>query len=502
MRVGIIALLQESNTFIDGVTTLAHFEQELHAEGEEVRRRLESAHHEVGGFFEGLAIEEIEAVPIFAARALPYGVMTAETFETLLVRMDAALAQAGPLDGLLVAPHGATVSEGIADVDGCWLEMLRGRVGPKVPIIGTLDLHANLSPRMVAACNALIAYRTNPHLDQKERGIDAARLMARTLRGVVQPTMAAAFPPFVVNIESQATGDLPCLVVYRAARHMRNSSRVLTNSLLLGFPYADVPEMGPAVVVVTDANAALARALAADLAGFWWQCRDKFCGKLIGVEEAVARAAKLEGPVCLLDMGDNVGGGSPADGTVLLHALKQANVAPAFVCLYDPAACRELAACQVDAVAPLRVGGKTDKRHGEPFASTFRVRGFYDGRFEEPEVRHGGIKSFDQGLTAVVEADCGITVMLTSKRMPPFSLRQLTTFGIDPSRFRVLVAKGVHAPVAAYAPVCKHLIRVNTPGVTTADLSQLEYRHRRRPMFPFEPDTQWQPTEITIGHCL
>src|SRR5260370_34629593 len=104
--------------------------------------------------------------------------------------MDAALAHAGPLDGLLVAPHGATVSEGIADVDGCWLEMLRGRVGPKVPIIGTLDLHANLSPRMVAACNALIAYRTNPHLDQKERGIEAARLMARAPRREGRATVA------------------------------------------------------------------------------------------------------------------------------------------------------------------------------------------------------------------------------------------------------------------------------------------------------------------------
>src|SRR5258708_39839250 len=125
--------------------------------------------------------------------------MTPGPCETLLVGMEAALAQAGSLEGLLVAPHGARVSGGIGDVDGCWLEMLRGRVGPKVPIIGTLDLHANLSPRMVRACDALIAYRTNPHLDQKERGMDAARLMARTLRGEVRPTMAAAFPPLAVN---------------------------------------------------------------------------------------------------------------------------------------------------------------------------------------------------------------------------------------------------------------------------------------------------------------
>jgi microcystin degradation protein MlrC len=520
VRVGIIALLQESNTFIEGKTTLAHFEQDLLVEGEDVRRRLEGTHHEVGGFFEGLASESIEAVPIFAARALPYGVLTDATFETLLVRMDAALSAAGPLDGLLVAPHGATVSEGIADVDGCWLEMLRGRVGPKVPIIGTLDLHANLSPRMVAPCNALIAYRTNPHLDQKERGIDAAQLVARTLRGEVRPTMAAAFPPLAINIERQAIpevgswsqraeqtmaeflAEFPCIELHDIASFRRILPRVLTNSLLLGFPYADVPEMGAAVVVVWDGDAARAGIDARDLAQIWWQSREQFRGRLIGVEEAVKRAAKLDGPICLLDMGDNVGGGSPGDGTVLLHALHKARLAPTFVCLYDPAACHELASLPVGAVVPLRVGGHTDSRHGEPFAGNFRLRGLYNGRFEESEARHGGIKSFDQGPTAVVETESGMTVMLTSKRMVPFSIHQLTSCGLDPSKFRVLVAKGVHAPVAAYAPVCKHLIRVDTPGLTTADLSRLEYRNRRRPMYPFEPDMQWEPTEITMGHGL
>jgi microcystin degradation protein MlrC len=499
VRVGIIALLQESNTFIDGMTTLAHFEQDLLAEGEEVRRRLEGTHHEVGGFFEGLAAERVEAVPIFAARALPYGVLTLGTLETLMVRMDACLSLAGQLDGLLVAPHGATVSEGIPDVDGCWLEMLRGRVGPKVPIIGTLDLHANLSPRMVRPCDALIAYRTNPHLDQKARGIDAARLMARTLRREVKPTMAAAFPPLAVNIEAQATGDVPCSGLYRAAAHMLNSSRVLTNSLVLGFPYADVPEMGAAVIVVTDDDPALARELTANLAGEWWHDREQFRGRMISVDEAIALLAELDAPVCLLDMGDNVGGGSPADGTVLLHALHAAGI-NACVCINDPHAERAARAAGIGARLGVAVGGRTDRRHGEPFEAEFTVRGLYGGRFEEPEPRHGGFTTFDQGLTAVVETDRGLTVMLTSKRMVPFSLNQLTTCGLDPTRFHVLVAKGVHAPFAAYAPVCKHLIRVNTPGVTTADLSQLEYRHRRRPMFPFEPDTQWEPTEVTMGH--
>jgi microcystin degradation protein MlrC len=139
----------------------------------------------------------------------------------------------------------------------------------------------------------------------------------------------------------------------------------------------------------------------------------------------------------------------------------------------------------------MRLGGKTDQLHGDPLTGDFTVLGLYSGKFVEAAPRHGGWTECDQGPTAVVRGEHDLTVMLTSQRMPPFSLQQLVSCGLDPSRFRLLVAKGVHAPVAAYQPICRSLIRVNTPGCTTADLTQLEFRCRRRPMFPFEPDTVW-----------
>ena len=492
MRVGIIALLQESNTFIAAPTTLAHFEQDILVEGDAVRTRLADAHHEVGGFFAGLAVERFDAVPIFAARALPHGIVSAEAFAALLARMDAAIDRAGPLDGLLVAPHGATVSADHADADGHWLARLRQRFGRKFPIIGTLDLHANLSPTMAAACDALIAYRTNPHLDQRQRGIDAARLMARTLRGEVRPTMAAAFPPLAVNIERQLCAESPCRDVYDYAAAMLERRGVLSNSVILGFPYADVPEMGASAIVVTDNDFAQAESLVLDLGQFWWDRREQFVGQLISVDAALERASSLEGPITLLDMGDNVGGGSPGDGTTLVHALHGRPVLmPAFVCLCDPESVAQAEAAGVGGIVHLRVGGKTDNRHGKPFEADFLVRGLFEGKFAETQPRHGGFLHFDQGPTAVVETAQGLTIMLTTRRMVPFSIKQLTSCGLDPAKFRMLVAKGVHAPVAAYAPVSKHLIRVDTPGVTTADLSHLEYRHRRRPMFPLERDAEW-----------
>ncbi len=491
MRVGIVALMHESNTFIAEPTTLAHFEQDLLAEDEEVRRRLQDAYHETGGFFHGLKEAGIEAVPIFAARALPFGTVADQALATLLRRMEAALDRAGRLDGLLVAPHGAMVSETHADADGYWLNRLRKRFGPGFPIIGTLDLHVNLSPLMVASCDALIGYRTNPHLDQRERGVEAATLMARTLRGEIRPTMAAAFPPLAVNIERQLTSAPPSKPLYDQADAMLRENGVLTNSVLLGFPYADVPEMGSSVIVVTDNEPTRAQDLANRLANTWWRRRQEFIGELVGVEEAVEKAAKLEGPACLLDMGDNVGGGSPADGTEIAHALYRRRLGPSFVCLCDASAAEQARTAGVGATLRLRVGGKTDQRHGLPLEADFRVIGLFDGHFEETQPRHGGFTKFDQGPTAVVETANGLTVMLTTRRMVPFSLRQLTSCGLNPTHFRVLVAKGVHAPVAAYAPVCRQLIRVDTPGVTCADMTRLEYHKRRRPMFPFESDTTW-----------
>jgi len=493
MRVGIVGILHESNTFIDSPTTLAHFRADVFLPGEadETHRRFADAPHEIGGFFAGLESEGIEAVPLLAARATPGGVIQSAVFERLKELVDEGFAANANLDGLLVACHGAAVSQPRRDADGEWLAQVRSRIGSDKPVIATLDLHANLSRRMVDAADALIGYRTNPHVDQRERGIEAARLMARTLSGEVKPTMAAAFPRVAINIEKQLTAEPPCRPLYDMADEMLREPMVLSNSVLLGFPYADVPEMGSSVVVVTDNQPQLAQQLADQIAGYIETNRHQFAGAFLSVEEAVRQAAMLDGPVLLLDMGDNVGGGSPGDGTALADAILEqaidANLAAdAFICLADPQAAH--AAVQAGRGARLRLsmGGKVETSQGPPLTAEVEVLSLHDGKFSESAVTHGGITEFDQGPTAVVRADKGLTIMLTSERIPPFSLRQMTAFGLNPAQFQAIIAKGVHAPRAAYDSVCQHCLRVDTPGVTQADMTKLEYQQRRRPLFPFE----------------
>lgn len=486
MRVGIISLYHESNTFAKTPTTLADFEQHMLLSGPEFRQKFGWKHHEVSAFFDTLSQLGIEPVPIFMASAPPSGTITSDTLSELLRRLFEEVERAGKLDGYLVAPHGAAVSENVADVDGHWLTELRRRVGQQVPIIGTLDPHTNLTSDMVRACNALFAYRTNPHIDQYQSGVKAAELIARTLRGGAQPVLVAAYPPVAMNIERQYTDAEPCRSFFAYGDKIALQPGVLGTSVILGFPYADVPEMGSALMVVMDKDAQRGQQLVDEWAAELCRRRHDFAGELVDIDQAIDRGLSVAGPVCLLDMGDNVGGGGPADATFVLTAFHRRCVRDSFVCLSDPAAVELAWAAGSGAKITLTMGGKTDRDHGDPLTTAVTVLSLHDGRFTEPRARHGGVNEFDMGKTALVCTDSGITVMLTSRRTFPVSIIQLTSCGLDPTKFRLIVAKGVHAPVTGYAEVCPSFIRVNSPGLTTADMVTLSYRHRRHPLFPFE----------------
>ena len=488
MRIGIISLIHESNSFAVTPTTIELFHRDSLMIGEAVREAFEGGHHQISGFFEGLKKAKVEAVPIFDASTPPSGTITKETCDELMNRMFQALENAGPLDGFLVSPHGANAGEGddYRDLDGFWLRRLRDRIGTDVPIISVIDPHANLSRKMLEACDATIAYRSNPHLDQKARGLEACDLLLRTLKGEIRPTQRASFPPFGINIERQRTTEAPCLPLYELANGQLRRSAVLSNSVVLGFPYADVEEMGSSAIVVTDDDPDLAQQLADELTSYMVKHRAEFIGDYISVEDAVDHALAMKGPVCLLDMGDNVGGGGAADGTLIAHEIHAQGNTAAFICLYDPESQARARDAGVGSRLNLTMGGKTDDRHGPPFTAEVTVKSLHVGKFEEPQVRHGGDMHFDMGPTAVVSTDTGLVISLTTLRTIPLSLGIVTSIGLKPDEFQILVAKGVHAPVAAFEPVCTQMIRVNTPGATAADMRTFEYKHRRRPMYPFE----------------
>lgn len=493
-RVGILGIQHESNTFLPGLTKLHHFEECTYLRGEQIRRHYRDAHHEAAGFFEGLDAAAIEAVPLFAAFAMPGGPVEDATLENLWETAKEALHQAGPLDGLLVMPHGAAVNESRTDMDGWWLTELRKAAGAETPIIAVIDPHANLTPDMVGACNAIIAYRENPHVDQRVRGREAAGLMARTLGGQVQPVVAGGFAPLAVNIERQLTTSEPLLSLNRELNRIRAISGVLSASFIMGYVYADVPEMGGSFVVVTDDDLPLAKRLSWELINWLEIHRERFRGEMIAPEDALRLADKLPKPVALLDMGDNVGGGAPADSTVLAalcHAREDGN--RTFVSLFDPESVRRAEAAGPGSTISLEMGGWHTASPSPPLKARVKVEKICDGRFREEKPRHGGLSEFDMGRVAIVSTDSGLTVMLTSRPAFPSSANQMLAFGLIPLSFDRIILKGVHSPVAGYTEYCPSMIRVNTPGVTTADIKSLNYRNRRKPLFPFEELTAYTP---------
>jgi microcystin degradation protein MlrC len=298
------------------------------------------------------------------------------------------------------------VVESFPDGDGEVLRRLREAFGSEFPIVVTHDFHANISEPLVQDSTALVVYKTNPHVDQRERGVQAAKLLVRTIRGEIKPTQALVKPPMLFNILYQNTSKEPLKSIMDAAREMEDWRKVLVANVAAGYQYADVDEMGPSVVVVTDDDPRLARNAAQRLSDMLWEVREQLVINLPDAATAVrmaVREASSQRPTVLVDMGDNIGGGSAGDSTFILRELHEQMAHGWVMVIADPEAVQEGVQAGVRASVRLRVGGKTDNLHGEPVEVQGRVRCIHDGCYEETEPRHGGKRFHDQGVTIVIE---------------------------------------------------------------------------------------------------
>jgi microcystin degradation protein MlrC len=464
MRIGIAGFMHESNTFNPILADRAAFVAQSLALGDDMLHEWREARHEVGGFFAAADELGFNPVPLLMAWATPSGPVTEEVFEEVCAALIERL-RAGRLDGLLLALHGAMVSEGRPDADRQILARVRAAVGPDFPVGVTFDLHGNLPPDLAEVCDLAIAYRTNPHIDQHECGQRAARLLVRWVGGEIRPRLVVVKPAMLINIMKQDTSQEPLAGFMRRVRDLEKVPTILAASLLPGFAYADVPHVGPALVVVADGDTREARRLAEAIAGELVARREEFDAQLPDPATAVRRAIEeTRRPVVLVDTGDNVGGGSAGDGTVLLAEMLRQGSTGFVVCLYDPEA---VAQCkQIGERVRLCVGGKVDRHHGDPVEVEGVVRLLHDGVYTETAVRHGGKRINHMGPTALVEMPGDNWLSLTSLRHPPFSLGALTCLGLEPGRMRILVVKAAISYKAAYGPIGGAIIEAETPGVT------------------------------------
>ncbi|MGI9147042.1 MAG: M81 family metallopeptidase [Chloroflexota bacterium] len=492
MRLAALGMGHETNTFARHQTDYAAFEASGILRGEQVVRDYAESHATMAGFLEAGRLPGVEVVPLLFTFTDPAGTITRDAFDRICGEMLRLLDQQGPWDGVLLAQHGAAVSEDYPDMDGEVAARVRSLIGPNVPIGVAPDMHANLSQKLIGNVDVTVVYRTNPHLDPRPRGLECATHIVRAIRREIRPVQALEMPPVVINIVKQFTGEEPMRSIVADVEAVIQQPGMLSASVAEGYPYADVAEMGMAFVAISDGDATAARAAARWMARRAWDKRAQFVADTPTPDAALAAAmAAPRGPVLLMDVGDNIGGGSPADSTILLEAARRLGVRNYLQTLRDPAAVAHCVAAGEGATVSLDVGGKTDDLHGRPVAVTGVVRRISDGRFEEPTPTHGGWRFFDGGPTVVLETTDDHTLVLTTRLIGNTSIQQMYSVGVRPETMHVIVAKGVVSPRPAYEPIAAQVVLVNTPGVTTSDLSQFTYRHRRRPLYPFEMDAEY-----------
>ncbi len=492
MRLALLGYYHETNTFSRTPTMYADFEQVGILHGPEMVREHREAQSTITGYLEVGEEPDVEVVPLYFTTTGPLGMISADAFERISADCLQLLGDNGPWDGILLVLHGAAVSERYRDADGEFAARVRALVGPEMPIGISSDLHGNITARMVESATVMNLYRTNPHLDARIRARECGEIIVRTVRGEVQPVQAIETPPLVVNIVKQFTGAEPMLGMMNDVEAVLRRPGMLSASAVMGYPYADVPEMGMSFIAVHDGDPAAARDAARWMARRAWERRAEYVGDTPSADEALRHAmAVQQGPILLLDVGDNIGGGSAADSTILLEAAQRLGARRYLQTLYDPEAVVACVAAGVGATVTLAVGAKTDNMHGRPVTVTGRVRTIFEGTWEDPRPTHGGWRFFDGGTTVVLETSDEHTLVLTSNRVGNTSIEQMYALGIWPEKKQVIVAKGVNSPLAAYAPIAAEIIFVNTPGVTSSDLSTFTYRHRRRPLYPFETDATY-----------
>lgn len=489
MRIGIGQLSQESNTFNPLPTTREDFEPFGAFRGPELVERMADT-NELGGFIQALRAwpESPEVVGLVRLWAWPSGPATRATFDWLRAEVLEALRRRGPVDAVLLALHGAMVAEGTPDVEGEMLAAVREVLGPGRPLVATLDLHANVTPRMVAAADALVLYHTAPHIDVFETGRRGAAVLRRILIEGARPVAAFRKLPLVVPAERANTED-PASISHgfkRQLQELEADPHILSAGLATVQPWLDIPELGTAVLVVADGDAGLAESASGRLAAEVWERRREYLPELVGIEEAVRQAHEAaEGLVVLSDSADATTSGAPGDSTwVLRELLRYDWPRPALVTLVSPEVVAAARRRGVGAEFTTTLGGIRDRRFAQPITVTVQVAGLFEARF----VMSGHLArnlAIDMGPAAVLR--CGnVHIVVTARSGPHFAPELFRAAGLDPFAAGVLVAKSPCGFRAAYGARARKIVLVRAPGCAPSDFWNYPYQWIPRPLWPWD----------------
>jgi microcystin degradation protein MlrC len=375
------------------------------------------------------------------------------------------------------------------DVEGHLLAAMRACVGPGLPIVVTLDHHANVTRAMVESADAITAYRPCPHGDMRETGRRGARMLLAMLRGQLRPTTAFRKIPLVTPCEHFLTAKPPMKTWFDMARELTTQADVAEALPFAVQPWMDVPEFGWSAVVVTNNNPSLADRLCAQLANWAWNHRAEFYSTKFEPTEAVCRAAAApQGPIVIADGADATNGGSPGDSTCLLREfLRQKITCTALLTMVDPDAVELAQQAGIGKSITVALGAKRSRKYHQPIEVTARVARFSDGRFN---LRGHIAMKVNMGRCVVLEIG-SIKVVVSEFAGPGHDPEVFRHIGLEPRDAQIVVVKATVGHIDAYRDIMKENLPTECPGPSPSCLERLDYRRISRPMYPFDKGMRW-----------
>lgn len=484
-RIAFGGFLHETNTFAPSKAGMEHFRQgggwPSLATGDEVFAAIHNVNVGASGFVEAGREQGWTLVPTLWAAASPSAHVTSEAFETITGELVDRIRAALPCDAVYLDLHGAMVSEGFDDGEGEVLARVRAAIGPDIPLVASLDLHGNVTARMVAMADALIAYRTYPHVDMAGTGARSAAYLAKLLGGKDRHAKAFRQIPFLIPIAWQATAMEPCRTIYRELAALEGEA-VPTLSFLPGFPAADFPDCGATVIAYGRTQAEADRAADA-VADRVIASESAFNGRVYepedGVREAMTLAQSATRPIVISDTQDNPGAGGDSDTMGMVRALIACDAQRAAIGLIvDPAAVAQAHAAGEGATITLSLGAKSGVPGDAPVTAAFMVERLSEGKFIADGPFYGGSR-MNLGPCACLRIG-GVRIVVASRKAQMADQAMYRQVGIEPRDQAILVNKSSVHFRADFEPIAETILVCAAPGPMPVSPASLPWQNLRK----------------------
>src|SRR6478609_1213766 len=508
-RIAVGGFLHETNTFAPTKANFADFQHgggwPAMTEGADVLKVMRRINVGLAGFVDSAEANGWNLIPTIACGASPSAHVTKEAFERIVKVMVDGIAAAGPLDAVYLDLHGAMVTEHLDDGEGEILARVRRVIGPDVPLVASLDLHANVTPEMMEHADALIAYRTYPHVDMAETGRASAKHLALLLKTKQRFAKSFRQLPFLIAISWQCTNDFPTKGIYEKLAALE-SDAVPTLSFAPGFPAADFRDCGPSVFAYGRTQAD-ADAAADKLVALVESHEDDFDGRIYSPDDGVRLAMELAKsatkPIVIADTQDNPGAGGDSDTMGMLRALVRNKASGATGVIHDPESASAAHAAGVGATVTLDLGGKSGIPGDAPYRETFLVEKLSDGKFVASGPYYRG-RDMDMGPSACLRIG-DVRVVVASYKAQLADQSMYRYVGIEPTKEKILVNKSSVHFRADFEPIAEKLLICAAPGAMPADTASLSWTKLRpgiriKPNGPaFAPPAQSRSTSPVTG---